>query len=218
MRWFLHYYRHVGKIDNRRQIAARTSGWAASLSASLARSSITPNQISAISIFFAAVGAAILTWALSMWGLLLCAVCVQLRLVCNLLDGMVAIEGGKKSAIGVIYNEFPDRIADSLLIVALGYAALHPWLGWLGALLAALTAYVRVFGGSLGQAQAFLGPMAKQHRMAVLTAACVVGAAEMYWNGTRYALLVASVVIAAGSLLTCITRTRTIAVQLRQTN
>lgn len=208
----------MGKRDNRRPIAARASGWAASLSAVLTRSSITPNQISVISIFFAAVGAAVLVWVLSPWGLLLCAVCVQLRLVCNLLDGMVAIEGGQGTATGVIYNEFPDRIADSLLIVALGYAALHPWLGWLGALLAALTAYVRVFGGSLGQAQAFLGPMAKQHRMAVLTAACVVGAAELYWNGTRYALLVASVVIAAGSLLTCITRTRTIAAQLRQTN
>ncbi|CAA9221549.1 MAG: Phosphatidylinositol phosphate synthase-related protein, partial [uncultured Chloroflexia bacterium] len=114
------------------------------------------------------------------------------------------------------YNEFPDRIADSLLIVALGYAVLHPWLGWLGALLAALTAYVRVFGGSLGEAQAFHGPMAKQHRMAVLTAACVVGAAEMHYSGTRHVLLIASIAIAAGSLLTCITRTRTIAAQLHQ--
>lgn len=208
----------MGKNDSRRPIAARASGWAASLSAVLTRSSITPNQISVISIFFAAVGAAVLVWVLSPWGLLLCAVCVQLRLVCNLLDGMVAIEGGQGTATGVIYNEFIDRIADSLLIVALGYAALHPWLGWLGALLAVSTAYVRVFGGSLGQVQAFHGPMAKQQRMAVLTAACVVGAAEMYWNGTRYALLVASMVIAAGSLLTCITRTRTIAAQLRQTN
>lgn len=207
----------MSKDDNRRPIAARASRWAVSLSAALARSSITPNQISVISIFFAAVGAAILTWALSPWGLLLCAVCVQLRLACNLLDGMVAMEGGKKTATGAIYNEFPDRIADSLLIVALGYAVLHPWLGWLGALLAALTAYVRVFGGSLGQAQAFHGPMAKQHRMAVLTAACAIGAAEMHWNGTRYALLIASMVIAAGSLLTCIIRTRTIAAQqLRQ--
>lgn len=31
-----------------------------------------------------------------------------------------AIEGGKKSAIGSLYNEFPDRIADSLLIVGSG--------------------------------------------------------------------------------------------------
>jgi hypothetical protein len=36
---------------------------------------------------------------------------------------MVAIEGGKKSSVGALYNEFPDRIADSLFIVALGYAS-----------------------------------------------------------------------------------------------
>lgn len=50
-------------------------------------------------------------------------------------------------------NEFPDRIADTLPLVPLGYAAGLPWLGWLAALLAALTAYVRVFGGALGLAQ-----------------------------------------------------------------
>ena len=204
----------MGKEANRRPIAARGSGWATSLAAALARSSITPNQISMLSVFFAAVGAAVLAWTPSPLALLLCAVGVQLRLACNLLDGMVAMEGGKKTATGAIYNEFPDRIADSLLIVALGYGAGMPWLGWLGALLAALTAYVRVFGGSLGQAQDFRGPMAKQHRMAVLTIACVIGAAEMHWNHSRYALVVAAILIAAGSLLTCITRTRAIASQL----
>jgi phosphatidylglycerophosphate synthase len=206
----------MGIDQNRRPIAARASGWAASLSEALARSSITPNQISLLSVFFAAVGAAVLFWAMSIPALLMCAACVQLRLACNLLDGMVAMEGGKKTATGPLYNEFPDRVADSLLIVALGYAAGHPWLGWLGALLAALTAYVRVFGGSLGQPQDFRGPMAKQHRMAVLTVACLLCAVELFANQTQYSLLVASIVIAAGSLLTCINRTRFIASHLRQ--
>ena len=205
----------MGQEENRRPIAARGSGWASSLSAALARSSVTPNQISVLGIFFAAVGAAVLAWTPSPAALLLCAVCIQLRLACNLLDGMVAVEGGKKTATGVLYNELPDRIADSLFIVALGYAIGMPWLGWLGALLAVLTAYVRVLGGSLGQTQDFRGPMAKQHRMAVLTVACLAGAAEMYWNGTRYSLLLAAIIIAAGSLLTCITRTRSIVSQMR---
>ncbi len=80
---------------------------------------------------------------------------------------MVAIEGGKKSKVGVLYNEVPDRVADSLFIVALGYAIGTPWLGWLAALAAAVTAYIRVLGGTFGLAQDFRGPMAKQHRMAV---------------------------------------------------
>ena len=86
---------------------------------------------------------------------------------------MVAIEGGKQSPLGMLYNEFPDRIADSLLIVALGYVISLPWIGWLGALAAMATAYIRVFGGALGLAQDFRGPMAKQHRMAVMTAGCL---------------------------------------------
>ena len=89
---------------------------------------------------------------------------------------MVAIEGGRKSSVGAIYNEFPDRIADTLFLVPLGYATGVPWLGWAAALLAALTAYVRVFGGSLGLAQDFSGVMAKQRRMAALTAGLIAQA------------------------------------------
>lgn len=205
----------MGKSSERRPIAARGSGWARALAAALARSSITPNQISVLSIFFAAVGAGMLAWSPTVAGLLLCAICVQLRLLCNLLDGMVAMEGGKQTPTGALYNEFPDRVADSLLIVGLGYAAGLPWLGWLGALLAALTAYVRVSGGSLGLAQDFRGPMAKQHRMAVLTAACLLAIGERLLTGTGWVLPAAAWIIAIGSLLTCATRTRAIAMQLR---
>ncbi len=200
---------------NRRPIAARGSAWARRCAAALARSAVTPNQISVVSVLFAGAGAVLLVCWPTATGLIACAACIQLRLVCNLLDGMVALEGGKASSVGKIYNEFPDRVADSLLIVAAGHACGEPWLGWLGALLAALTAYIRVFGGSLGFAQDFRGPFAKQQRMAVLTAACVAGAAETFWHAERWALLAASVLIAAGSLLTCITRTRAIAAQLR---
>jgi phosphatidylglycerophosphate synthase len=201
-------------VTDRRPLASRDTAWARRIASALVRSSVTPNQISTVSIVFAALGA----WALvdaRPLALIGAAICVQLRLLCNLIDGMVAIEGGKQSATGALYNEFPDRIADSLFLVALGYACGVPWLGWLAALLAALTAYVRATGGALGLAQDFRGPMAKPHRMAVLTAACVIGAAEMQWNGTRYALLVAAIVIAAGSALTCATRTLAIARALR---
>jgi phosphatidylglycerophosphate synthase len=199
---------------DRRPLASRDTAWARRIASMLARSSVTPNQISTASIVFAALGA----WALvdaRPLALVGAAIAVQLRLLCNLIDGMVAIEGGKQSPTGALYNEFPDRIADSLLLVALGYACGVPWLGWLAALLAALTAYVRATGGAIGLAQDFRGPMAKPHRMAVLTVACLIGAAEMQWNGSRYALLVAAIVIAAGSAVTCAVRTRAIARALK---
>jgi hypothetical protein len=121
---------------NRRPIASRSAGWAKALAAFLARTSVTPNQISAVSVVFAAVGAGLLAFKPDAIGLIGCAAAVQARLVCNLLDGMVALEGGKKSSVGALYNEFPDRIADSLFIVALGYAVGWPALGWFGALAA----------------------------------------------------------------------------------
>ena len=201
---------------NRRPIASRSAGWTKGAAEFLARTRVTPNQISAVSMVVAAIGAALLALKPDAIGLLGCAIAVQARLVCNLLDGMVAIEGGKKSALGALYNEFPDRIADSLLIVALGYGVGWPALGWFGALAAALTAYIRVFGGSLGFAQDFRGPMAKQQRMAVLTGGCVVGAAEWLFTGTHYVLIAAAVIIAAGSVVTCITRTLAIAARLKE--
>ena len=169
--------------SNRRPIAVRSSAWAQRLAGALARSAITRNQISVASVAFAAIGAALLMWWPSVAGLLLCALCIQLRLLCNLLDGMVAVEGGKGSPLGRIYNEFPDRITDTLFIVAAGYAGGTPWLGWLGAVFAIGTAYVRVFGGSLGIVQDFSGIMAKQQRMAVLTVACVAAAIESFRHG-----------------------------------
>ena len=95
-----------------------------------------------------------------------------------------------------------------LLFIALGYASGVPWLGWLGALLAALTAYIRVFGAALGFAQDFRGPMAKQHRMAFLTAGCLISILEHFVVRTNHSLAITCGLIAAGSLLTCWTRTR----------
>jgi phosphatidylglycerophosphate synthase len=195
----------------RRPIAARSSGWANASSAWLAARGVTPNAISVASILFAAAGGALVWLVPDPAGWLVAALAVQLRLVCNLLDGMVAIEGGRKTATGPLYNEFPDRIADTLLLVPLGYAAGQPWLGWACALLAALTAYVRVSGGALGLPQDFSGVMAKQRRMAALTAGLIVQSIEWLAWPTRWALLVTAIVIAAGSLITCVTRTLAIA-------
>jgi phosphatidylglycerophosphate synthase len=89
-----------------------------------------------------------------------------------------------------------------------------PWLGWLAALLAILTAYIRVLGGALGQAQDFGGILPKQRRMAVLTIALLVAAVEYGLWGSRIALLLGALVIVLGSLVTCVSRTIGIAQRL----
>jgi phosphatidylglycerophosphate synthase len=195
----------------RRPLKSRSSRWAQAIAGRLAATAATPNQISVASVLFAALGAAALLSGGTPARLLAAAACIQLRLLCNLLDGMVAVEGGKQSATGPLYNEIPDRLADSTLIVAAGYAVALPWLGWCSALLALMTAYLRTLGGALGLAQDFRGPMAKPHRMAVLTAGCVLGALEAAVRGSGYALLLAVWCIGIGSLVTCAARTAAIA-------
>jgi len=201
--------------EARRPLASRSTRWAALVSRAAVRSGLTADGISILSLVFAAAGTAALLTLAAPWNLLAGAACVQLRLLCNLIDGMVAIEGGRKSKVGVLYNEVPDRVADSLFIVALGYTVGIPWLGWLGALAAAVTAYIRVLGGTFGLAQDFRGPLAKQHRMAVMTAGCVLGAGEFAWRGTQVAVEAAAWIIAVGALVTCLTRIRAIAKQLQ---
>jgi len=201
----------------RRPIRARSSGWATRTAAWLARSGLSPNQISTASMLFALLGAAAFVAARwNLWALPGAAACIQLRLLCNLFDGMVAVEGGKRSAVGELYNEIPDRISDTLFLVAAGYATAWPELGWAGAVLAVGTAYVRAFGASLGNGNDFAGPLAKQQRMAVLTAACVAAPIEFALARTAWVMPVALGVIAVLTAWTCVRRTARLAAFLRR--
>jgi phosphatidylglycerophosphate synthase len=152
-----------------------------------------------------------------MW-LVIAAAGIQLRLLCNLLDGLLAIEGGLKSKTGDLYNEIPDRIADVLILVGAGFAVVDlPWastVAWSAALLAVLTAYIRLLGGSFGFKQDFVGPMAKQHRMFTLTLGTLGAAVEIVSRGTSWCLYVALWIIAIGSLVTMVRRVRRITSRL----
>jgi phosphatidylglycerophosphate synthase len=194
---------------SRRPIKARGTSWAASVAKTLQGAGVTPNQVSVMSAVWSCLGAALMVASpnaamLVKSGLLIgTGFCIQMRLLCNLFDGMIAIEGGKKSVVGELFNEFPDRISDSVLLVAAGYVADSAELGWLCALLAMGTAYVRAFGAHLTGKQDFAGPMAKQHRMFVLTVALLVSALLGALQYPDYALFVGLVVIAIGSAFTC---------------
>ena len=113
-----------------------------------------------------------------------------------------------------MWNDLPDRIADPLILIGAGAAiASCPWgrdLGWLAALLAVLTAYLRLLGGACGLPQSFAGPMAKPQRMAVMTGACLIAAAVHHrgWDGGVLATALGIVIL--GALWTCVRRTRAI--------
>jgi phosphatidylglycerophosphate synthase len=200
---------------NRRPLASRDRRWAVLTARLLLRTSITPNQISVLGIVFSAIGAwAIVVAPSAPWGFLVGALSIQLRLLCNMLDGMVAVEGQRASSDGPLYNEIPDRIEDTLFVVAVGYAADMSWLGFVAALFAMFTAYIRVLGGSLGFAQDFRGPMAKQHRMAALTLACLAAFVEGSIGSTHYCLQFTLAIVAVGAAMTAARRILAISSQL----
>ena len=204
-------------VIGRRYLKFRELGFVQTIAQRLSRRRITPNQISIASIFFAVMGSMCFlllpdAGSTGKWLLpILAAASIQCRLLCNLFDGMVAIEGGKKTYSGELFNDVPDRISDTLFIVSAGYAiSLVSWgdtLGWCAALLAVMTAYVRTLAASLGAPVNFQGPMAKQHRMALLTAACLITAVENSFAGQSYALLAALLIMIAGCVITFYRRT-----------
>lgn len=125
----------------------------------LARRGATPNAISVAGVVIAAAAGASLALvpgapSAAAQALLLvgAAAGIQLRLASNLLDGLVAVEGGLGTRTGPLFNEVPDRLADLLILVPAGYAiswvGCGPELGWAAGALALLTAYVRLLGGA----------------------------------------------------------------------
>ncbi len=213
---------------SRRPLKTRSRAWAKGLAAWLSARGIPPNAISLSSLLPAA-GAGICflllphgSAGLQVLLLLLAAGFIQLRLLANMLDGLVAVEGGRKTPTGDLFNEIPDRFADILILAPAGYAitglgSLGMTLGWGVALLAVLTAYVRLLGGSLGCPQSFMGPMAKQHRMATLTLACLLSVLEVIVAGYQGRILgLGLVVIAIGAAITVARRINLIAAQLKR--
>jgi len=198
---------------SRRPLKTRSAGWVNVLARWLGTIGVRPNGVSVVSVLFGAgAGAAFwasahsFIWSAGVW-LVIAAVCIQLRLLCNLLDGMIAIEGGFKTKSGEIYNELPDRFADLLIIGGAGYAAgATAWqaeLAWIAAGLAVTTAYVRALGVAAGASQKFHGPMAKPHRMALLTVAALTQGGWHFFDDSPPAILFwALVVMAAGCLIT----------------
>ncbi|NVD41156.1 CDP-alcohol phosphatidyltransferase family protein [Ensifer sp. HO-A22] len=199
---------------DRRPLASRNTRWAQTIARRLAAMAITPNQISQASMAAAAM-AGLAFWLTSetqdgLRSLLFIAAALfcQLRLLCNLFDGMVAVEGGKGAPDGPFWNEFPDRVADLFILVGAGYGIGLPALGFAAGACAVLTAYVRELGRANGAPSDFSGPMAKQHRMAAITLAAVVSAFEGLWLGDSEVMLAALVVIAIGAAFTAMRRAR----------
>jgi phosphatidylglycerophosphate synthase len=197
---------------NRRPIATRDAGWVRRGATALAARGVSPNHISQASILCAALAGGAF-WTVHGVGplggavlLVLGAVFCQARLMCNLLDGLVAVEGGLRAKDGPFWNEAPDRAADILILVGFGLGAGQPALGWAAAAMAVLTAYVRELGRAEGMAADFSGPLAKPQRMALVTFGAVIAAMEPFVTGTALVMTVVLWVLILGTGVTALRR------------
>ncbi|HZW06887.1 MAG TPA: CDP-alcohol phosphatidyltransferase family protein [Phycisphaerales bacterium] len=215
---------------DRRPLRSRSFPVFVALARALAARRVHPNLISIASTLCAVGGALLLVAAFRSGGepagramLVAAGTLFMVRLLCNMLDGMVAVEGGLGTPAGELYNEVPDRVSDAAALIGAGYAVNGcPTLGFTAAILAVMTAYIRAVGKGAGAGSDFSGLMDKKRRMILLTFACAVLALSprtieplVTIHGNPVGVWpVALALIALGSLVTCVTRLRNIARRL----
>src|ERR1051326_724014 len=205
------------EMVDRRPIATRNRKWVQSATAWLASRNVSPNAIS-IAGMCACIAAGL---ALSLTSVAshrvfwtIAAIGAQLRLTANMLDGMVALASGRSSKIGELYNEVPDRISDAAVFIGGGFAwGGNTALGYIATILAVFTAYVRAAGKIAGAPNEFCGPMAKQHRMLVVTLVSLYSAVTprswqmISFGGSQIGLMAFGLaVIIVGCVITVIRR------------
>ena len=140
----------------------------------------------------------------------------QLRLFCSLFDGLVATARNIAPAKGEIYNEIPDRISDTVVLIGLGYSVGGDIaLGYVAALTTIFVAYVGAMATSISTPNDFCGPMAKPQRMAVVTVLALYlafspEAWRLPWSEVQMVLLV----VIIGGLLTAVRRLRRAGIRL----
>lgn len=199
---------------DRRPIQSRDTRWAEFITQLLVNLGISPNTISIVGMLAAiAAGTAfcatdfsegIFRRALWLCGAALC----QVRLLCNLFDGMVAVKRAIASPKGELYNELPDRVSDAAVFIGLGYAAGgDATLGYLAALISVFVAYVRAAAKSIGAPNDFCGPMAKPQRMALATTVAVyLAIAPEAWRLPWGEVKVILLVVVIGGVCTALRR------------
>jgi phosphatidylglycerophosphate synthase len=208
-------------IAKRRPIPARNSWVSIAIVKWLSEAGITPNQISVFGLLVG-VGSGLalfLTQALPglarpLW--IACAAMVVMRGLSNMFDGMVAVEHGRASPVGLLYNEIPDRLSDVALMVGAGYSlGGSATAGWAAAWIALFVTYVRAVGSLAGAPADFGGPMAKQQRMfSIAGVAFLLGVTPMGWHpalGSDHAsglMAITLWIIVAGGLVTAVKRLR----------
>lgn len=181
-----------------------------------AKHDIHPDTVSYASVVAAFIAAACFYFSgRQPWMLLAGPVFCYVRLWCNMLDGMVALETGKASTRGEVINELPDRVSDVVIFIGVAHSGLcMVELGYWAAILSVMTAYVGTLGQAVGAGRTFNGVMAKPYRMVVLHVAAwamfvvIASGTELTLFGRLTLLDAGLICVIAGCLQTMVVRLR----------
>jgi len=177
------------------------------LAGALARAGVTANQITIAAAVVSVALGAFVVWRLpDTRAFLLIPLWMLLRMACNALDGMLALEFGQKTRLGAYLNELADAVSDVALYMP--FSLLPPfspvWTG-LVIVLAVVSEYAGALGPLVGASRHYEGPMGKSDR------AFVFGALGL-WAGIAAPLpdwlALAMPVLAAALVVTIVNRVR----------
>ncbi|HUO51794.1 MAG TPA: hypothetical protein VMT93_04685 [Gemmatimonadaceae bacterium] len=208
----------------RRILTARETWWAVGLTRTLQRWGVRPLVMALLAALFAMLagiafynvpysGRPEVWWAAGALG-------IQIRLLFELLGGMLMVTGMARSRLDAFFAEGLATFSDAVVLVGVGYSVdiFLPGgadLGWCAALLAVFCEYVRVIGGSLGLPQLFTGPFGRQPRMYVITFGAIAAGVQNAIFRPGWAMVPALLIVVIGTAWTISRRAEGIVRQLK---
>lgn len=160
------------------ELRGKSEAVAAPLAAAAEKVGLTPNQLSAVSLIFAALAFVFYYLSASQsWLLFVAALMVLLNAVLDLADGALARKTGKADTKGDFLDHVIDRYADMLILAGMVFAGYVPWpVGFLAAVGIMLTSYIGTQAQALQLGRYYGGIMGRADRLAATIAATVATA------------------------------------------
>ena len=142
------------------------------VTATLARSGITANQVTFVAMLLSfVVGFCLWKFHADRWPLCLLPIFLFMRMALNAIDGMLAREHGQKSALGAMLNELSDVLSDAALYLPFAVLpGVSPMLVVWVVLLAVISEMSGVAALQIGASRRYDGPMGKSDRAFVFGA------------------------------------------------
>lgn len=134
---------------------------------------LTPNHISALGIFFAAISGIIYwKWRLLQFSLITAPILLLISGFCDALDGVIARIYGEATTFGKFLDSMLDRYADAIILCGIILGGLcDPFWGFIALIGSLMVSYARAKAEALGVEMEAVGIAERAERLIILAAA-----------------------------------------------